>query len=203
MAEVKVSHRPFQWNPLNRAFCEHYVTVKQLKQAAIKAGYKEASASQKANELLKIPEIQEYIKFLQAELAESRKVSRERIAERLEQIAFADIRKFYKEDGTLKPIAELDDAEAAALSGFEVETLGENGAVIKIKRWDPVKALDSLVKLFGYDAPQKHVLVEDEKVAVIPYGQNVALARSEDEVLALPGGSARIDYSETIPHEEV
>ncbi len=58
------------------------------------------------------------------------------------RIAHADPRKFFPADGTPKKVHELDDEEAAALSGFE--PTGEAGKVV-----DRLKVLELLGRHFG------------------------------------------------------
>ena len=75
-------------------------------------------------------------------------------------MAFLDIRKAFDENGILKPIHELDDDTAAAISGLEVDKkvskmTDENGEPMveshlhKIKLSDKKGALDSLAKTLG------------------------------------------------------
>lgn len=129
-------------------------------QAAIRAGYAAGSAHVAASRLLRDDKVQSEIAKGRAEIAKKDEITHEWLRERYRMLATADIRKCFNEDGTLKAITELDDAEAAALAGCDVEevkiTGGEEGEsliearVKKIKRWDPTKALDALAKHTGF-----------------------------------------------------
>ena len=70
------------------------------------------------------------------------------------RIAFSDIRKIMKADGTYLPPAELDEDTARAVSSFEVDEKGK----IKYRFWDKNVALEKLFKhqgLFEKDNKQK------------------------------------------------
>ncbi|WP_152051812.1 terminase small subunit [Tautonia marina] len=90
----------------------------------------------------------------------------DRVIAELARLAFLDIRKAFDEEGNLKPIHELDDDTAAAISGLEVETLFEGkgsereavGRLHKIKLSDKKGALDSLAKTLGI-APDKLIVM--------------------------------------------
>lgn len=77
------------------------------------------------------------------------------------KLAFLDIRKAFNETGDLKPISEMDDATAAAVSGLEFEEVFEMqgsgadrervhvGRIHKLKLTDKRGALDSIAKHLG------------------------------------------------------
>lgn len=138
-------------------FCEEYLIDLNATQAAVRAGYSKKTANRIGSENLSKPDIQDYIQKKQQELKKKLSVSQEMVVEQFRKLAFSDIRKFYKEDGSLKKIHELDDDSAAALAGVEVDELWEGfgedrkqvGVTKKIKRWDPNKALESLARHLG------------------------------------------------------
>jgi hypothetical protein len=80
------------------------------------------------------------------------------------RIALADVRKLFRADGSLLPPTEWDDANAAAIAGFDVEDIYEGsgkdrtyvGTMRKVKRTDRLKALELLgrhKRLWGEDKP--------------------------------------------------
>lgn len=77
-----------------------------------------------------------------------------RVLRELAHVAFSDTRKLFAEDGRLKAPHEMDDETAASISGIEVEELFEGrgaerehvGTLRKVKRWDKVRALETLAK---------------------------------------------------------
>lgn len=148
-------------------FCKEYIACKfNGTQAAINAGYSEKTAVEIASENLIKPNIQKYLSEL-IEKADEKLglgISRERTLIEIARIAYSDIRKFYDEDGNLKPISKLDDDAAAVLAGFEVmeEKGGDGeghqvvlGITKKIRTYDKNKSLEMLAKHFKIysDAP--------------------------------------------------
>lgn len=147
------------------AFCQAYLIDFNATQAAIKAGYSESSARQIGTENLSKPSIRARIDALRQEMGKAFNITRERIAQEYARLAFFDIRNVYDADGELIPVPELSDDAAAAIAGIEVsnewdrDTDGKamiTGQLKKIKITDKRGALDSLVKLMGYAAPDKH-----------------------------------------------
>ncbi len=57
--------------PKQQAFCQHFLAELNATQAAIRAGYAEATANREGSRLLSNVDIQEEIQRLRAELAES------------------------------------------------------------------------------------------------------------------------------------
>lgn len=141
-------------NPNHERFCLEYVKDGNGTQAAIRAGYSANAARQQSSRLLTNAAIQRRLGELQAGIEKRSMVDADWVVAELVKIARADIRKFYRADGSLKPIAELDDDCAAALSGIEALEQGETGTLRKIKRWDRPKVLELLGKHFGL-WPQK------------------------------------------------
>lgn len=119
----------------------------------IRAGYSAKSANPDGSRMLANASVSQAIAEAQAKIAQSHGVTLDWLIERYKRIADADIRKFYDASGNLKPIHELDDACATAIAGIETATIGEGeGALVtvrKMKRWDPIKALDSLGRHLG------------------------------------------------------
>ncbi len=132
-------------------------------QAAIEAGYSEATAPQIASRLLKYVNVAALLEELNDKLKERAIVTKERIAAELAKIGFSDIRQVYDESGNLKPVHEITDDAAAALAGVEVDQLWGStpegkapiGETKKVKMWDKLKALAQLTDLYGYNAQTK------------------------------------------------
>lgn len=147
-------------NPNHERFCLEYVKDSNGTQAAVRAGYSANAARQQSSRLLTNAAIQRRLAELQEGIEKRSMVDADWVVAELVKIARADIRKFYRPDGSLKPIVELDDECAAALSGVEaVELAGAEGVVTqatlrKLKRWDRPKVLELLGRHFGM-WPQK------------------------------------------------
>lgn len=145
------------------AFCNEYLVDLNATQAAKRAKYSEDSAGSIGHELLKKPEIQHRIEQLREETGKGFNITRERVAQEYARIAYSDIGSLVNAEGGIKNIAGLPADVTAAISSVEVfeefETLGfekeKVGETKKLKLWDKVKALDSLCKLMGYNAPTR------------------------------------------------
>jgi phage terminase small subunit len=150
----------------HKRFCEEYMIDLNGKQAAIRTGYSEDRAEVTASELLARDDVKEYLILLKKQASEKLQIKGERVLKEYASIAFADIRKYYNQDGNLIPPGELDDEAAAALAGLEVfeefdfnkGSKKQTGLTKKIKLWNKLQALDSLAKhlgLFEEDNKQK------------------------------------------------
>lgn len=146
-----------------KRFCEEYLIDFNGAQAAIRSGYAESSAKEQASRMLTKDNVQEYIRFLQNETSNRLEITKERVIMEYARIAFADIRKAFDENSFLKPIQSIDDDTAAALAGIQSDELwgmtpdGKEriGDTRKIKMIDKKGALDSLCKVFGWNAADK------------------------------------------------
>lgn len=91
------------------------------------------------------------------------------------RIALFDPRKLFDKDGNVRPIHELDDDTAAALSAFEVNELQADGKVIghtrKMKFWDKGAAIEKAFRhlgLFEKDNAQRGESLALQVVLVAP-----------------------------------
>ncbi len=142
-------------------FCQSYLIDFNGARAARDAGYSEDSARSIAAENLTKPHITARIQQLRVEMGKAFNITRERIAQEYARLAFGDIRKIFKEDGSLLMPHEWDDDTAASIAGIDTDELFEGvgrereqvGVTKKVKLSDKRAALDSLVKLMGYAAP--------------------------------------------------
>jgi phage terminase small subunit len=125
--------------------------------AALAAGFAPKWANTKGSTLLRDP----YVKLLLEEGSRRAAVRAELTVERMLRevmdVAFVDPRKFYRDNGTLVPPSEWDDAMAAAVSSFQVTELwsgkGDDrhlaGHTTKVKFWPKLEASDKLMKHLG------------------------------------------------------
>lgn len=139
-----------------KLFADEYLIDLNASAAYKRAGYigKGATADVQGSKLLRNPKVAEYISARQKSLQEKMHITQERVLAEYAKLAFLDPRKFFKPNGDLIPITELDDSTAAALSGMDiVENRGEGGLVVdytkKIKMIDKKGALDSIARILG------------------------------------------------------
>lgn len=139
--------------------------------AAVAAGYSEKTSHQAASRLLRDVQIRDAIAQRRAALVEKFELTTERTLREIARLAYADPRKFYNADGTLKQVHELDDDTAATIASVELEEIKADGVVIgmtrKVKQWDKNAALEKAMKHLGeYEADNRqrnpiHELSED------------------------------------------
>lgn len=156
MAEKKLSER-------ERRFVEAYMGQAQgnATKAAELAGYSVKSAGRIGFRLSKKVHIQAAIGLRQDKLSEKTGVTAERVIAELGLIAFSDIRGLFDEHGKLRPINELPEDIARTLASVEVsrerikvrtadkEEITTEEALVKVRSWDKVQALQLLARKFG------------------------------------------------------
>lgn len=138
---------------MREAFCREYVIDKNGNRAAIAAGFAKTGARQKAWSLLQEPAVQKRIVELTKRLLHKTDITAERVMLELARLAFSDVRGLYDEHGNLKPVHELDDDQAAAIAGLDIETsTSEDGKrsirTTKVRRTDKTQALQTLARHF-------------------------------------------------------
>lgn len=130
------------------------------KQAAIRAGYSERTASVIASELLAKPNVRTEIYRQYRAIYSSLGVKAQRVLAELVRIGFSDVRELFGADGQLLDVKSLPDSIASAVSSVEVVRRPgrPNGKgdgddtdeyIHKIRLWDKTKALAMLGKHFG------------------------------------------------------
>ncbi|HHT8835116.1 TPA: terminase small subunit [Burkholderia cenocepacia] len=148
--------------PKQALFVDEYLRDMNATQAAIRAGYSAKTAESAGPRLLGNVRVQQAISAARERLAKKFEITRDRVMLEYARLAFADPRAFFREDGTLKSVPELDEDTAAALAAFEVveQQVGEADAdgnltfvpvhTRKVKWSDKKGALDSIAKIMGW-----------------------------------------------------
>lgn len=112
--------------------------------------WKDETVWSKASVLASNDKVRERVRELIAMAAAVNEISVERVIKEIARLAFFDIRKLVDADGKPKPLQELDDDTAAAISGLEVARVGNamigEGEVLKFKISDKNSALEKLGK---------------------------------------------------------
>lgn len=140
--------------PKQRLFIREYLIDLNATQAAIRAGYSKKTAYSIGQQNLKKVEIAAAIEQAFIERCKRTDITANRVLQEIARISFLDIRKMYNADGSFKPIHELDDDTAAAVSGIEVEQVWEGrgedreqvGTIHKVKLSDKRGALEMLAR---------------------------------------------------------
>jgi phage terminase small subunit len=183
---------PRPLTPKQQRFVEEYLIDLNATAAYKRAGYVGTgrAAENAASRLLGNVGVKAAIQAKRQVISEKTEVTIERVIKELSRIAFCDIRKLYRPDGTFKPITELDDDSAATLAGVEVfeEFAGRGdsreliGHVRKVKRWDKLSALVKLGEHQGMFVKKVEVSGKDGgpvPITVINVVQPVAATEPE------------------------
>lgn len=150
-----------------KRFCEEYIFDFNATRAAKSAGYSEDTAGAIGHENLKKPEIQAYIKELQTDLEKTSGISRLMVLREHQKLAFSSIAHLHDTWIDRREFEKLSDDQKACIA--EIQTQIRKTSVVregqpeqdietefvKIKLYDKQKALDSISKMLGFDAPDK------------------------------------------------
>lgn len=102
-------------NAQQERFVTEYLIDLNATQAAIRAGYSAKTATWIGPQLLKKPHVASQVGALQQKRGEKTGITAARVIQEITRLAFFDPRKLLYEDGTPKPMNELDDDTAAAI----------------------------------------------------------------------------------------
>lgn len=167
--------------PKQAAFVAEYLIDLNASAAARRAGYSEKTAGAIGDKLLKKAEIQESLSAAMKARANRTEITQDRVLQELGRIGFSDLRCYFHDDGSLKPIHELDDDAAAALSGVKVVTtsVGEDVLYVKeIKLWDKKGGLELIGKHLKMFTEKVEVDVSDSLRDILTGRLNKALEKS-------------------------
>jgi phage terminase small subunit len=137
-----------------KLFIEAYLTNGgNASQAAIAAGYSPHTAGVTGSRLLKHAEVLAQLQQRRNALLSKLELTTESVLKSLAQAVHFDPRKLYDASGGLKPIHDLDEDTAMALSGFEVTEEKDRGKVVgftkKVKWLDKNAAREQAMKHLG------------------------------------------------------
>ena len=141
-------------NDKQKLFAEEYLKDLHITKAATRAGYSEKSAHVQGHELLKNPKIQAYVQKLMDRRSRRTEITRDNVLIELAKLAFVNVKDLFTNDGKLKPISELPDDVAGAISGIDVgvvktirgDQVTTEMSVAKIRFWDKRGSLELLGK---------------------------------------------------------
>lgn len=196
-------------DPKRRLFVKEYLVDLSAPKAAERAGF----APQAGTKLLREPLVARAVeRAVQRREAQIERTA-ERVLEEVGSIAFSDLRKAFREDGSLLPPHEWPDELAPAMSSVKVNELFEYqdradggrgkekvqvGFTKEIKLWDKPAALNLLGKYLKLWNDQIEVKVsamsDDERVlraeALITAG--LARAREQGLLVAAPSPETQV-----------
>lgn len=117
--------------PRQRRFVEEYLVDMNGRQAAIRAGYTATTAHVQAAKMLKKDNITAAVTAGIALRSHRTEVEAEAVLRRLWQMANFDIRKLFKDDGSMKAITELDDETALGVVSIKVVELKDGDGNVR------------------------------------------------------------------------
>lgn len=138
-------------NDRSRRFCEEYLIDLNATQAALRAGYKPATARDASEWINRAhpqkPELRREIDRQMAERARRTGISAERVVRELARLGFADLLKIVNPDtGELLPGISEDDSVAIA---SVIRRTGYNTTEVEVRLADKLRALELLGKHLG------------------------------------------------------
>lgn len=178
MAQKRKSHR-------EKLFILEYMKDRDGAAAMRRMGFRGKRPDCASYKLLQKPSVKHEIDRLLSQAIDHSKVSAERVLQEIQRIAFSDVRTLFDREGRFKPLHELDDENAAQISGIEVEEIYETqyeeggarrvnvGRLTKLKRWEKIRALELLgrhLKLF--EQPVAPGATTGPGLTVIVQGEN-------------------------------
>jgi phage terminase small subunit len=137
-----------------RQFVAEYLIDLNATQAATRAGYSAKTANEQGARLLTNVSVQIELQTAMKARSQRTEVTADRVLAEFAKLAFLDPRRFYDDQGALKPVHLLDADVAAALVGVDVVDSYDKDAQAttttkKIKFADKKGALDSCARHLG------------------------------------------------------
>lgn len=144
--------------PKQEAFARHVAGTTGTLSDAYRTIYSAARMSDKqvheeASRLAANHKVAARIAELRERAAERAEISMGHTLREIARLAFFDVRKLVGDDGTPKPLQELDEDTAAAISSVDLARIGNAevgvGEVLKVRMADKLQALEKLAKYLG------------------------------------------------------
>lgn len=147
-----------------RLFCYYYMESLNVFQAGVKAGYSPNYSRTRIYEMLEKDSIKAFLKKLREQQKQDFLISQEKILNRHVQVAFSDINEYFEEDGSLKPLSEVDGSLVRKIKIIKKD--GFESAEIQLIEKCP--SLAWLTKFAGLDPDtniaKQRLEIEKEKV---------------------------------------
>lgn len=147
-----------------KIFCREYIYDWNGTRAAIIAGYSEKTATAIACENLTKPNIKQYIEEIQKDLEKQAGISRLKILNEHQKLAFTSIAHLHNTWIERKEFESLtqDQRDSICEISTQVKKMYDNEnekeievEFVKIKLYDKQKSLDAICKMLGYNEPEK------------------------------------------------
>lgn len=179
-------------------FCNKYVECGNASEAYRYAydtskTIKPETVWRKAKEVLDNGNVSARIEELQKKMEERGMITREMIVAEYAKIAFSSIAHLHKTWITRKEFEELTEEQKASIKSIDTkvrkvissEGLDVDIEHVKIELYDKLKALDSISRMYGYDAPKKIEVTGKDGEEIIPGKVNIEIVYNKKEDLDL------------------
>ena len=166
-------------SPRQAKFCAEYLIDSNGKQSAVRAGYAPKNAEVTASRLLTLPKVQrELAKHREVVQERCLEITTDRVKQELGRIGLIRVGDFYSDDGKMLEPHALPEHAQAAVSSIKltrvrvhrtmdgVTETEVNEAVVELKTWDKVRALELLGKTYGMFADKTMVSADVSLLAV-------------------------------------
>ena len=168
-----------------RIFCQEYIfewNATKAYRAAYVSVTNDNSAAASASALLRNPKIQKYVSDIQNDLEKTCGISKVKILFEHKKLAFSSIASLHNTWISRKEFETLTEDQKACISEIDTKIKTEfeydpdnpkekkpiEVEYVKIKLYDKQKALDSITKMLGYEAPSKSELTGKDGKPLIP-----------------------------------
>jgi phage terminase small subunit len=179
-----------------RIFCQEYIfdwNATRAYRTAYVSATNDNSAAASASALLRNPKIQKYVSDIQDDLEKTCGLSKAKILFEHKKLAFSSIASLHNTWISRKEFETLTDDQKACISEIDTKIKTEfeydpdnpkekkpvEVEYVKIKLYDKQKALDSITKMLGYEAPSKTELTGKGGKPLIPTIQIEVIDRAE------------------------
>lgn len=164
--KIAKKHKNRKLTDKEERFCYQYVLLLNGAKAAIAAGYAVKSARITASKLLTKANIQERVKRLKDNLADTAEISALRVLKEYEKMAFSSIAHLHDEWIELRQFEALTEDQKSIIKSISTKTLKKNIGTkdepelidveyVKIELHDKPTALKGIREMCGFDAPKE------------------------------------------------
>ena len=168
-------------------FCHEYVVDWNASRACRVAGYSKNSCYEQGSQNLTKLNIQEYIEFIQKDLAKLAGISALKNIQELSKIAYSSIAHLHNTWVELKVFEKLTDDQKASIESIDTktETRSDDGVLIdtnyvKIKLFSKTQAIETINKMLGWNAPEKRENLNIELIS--PEDKLKRLQKLKDQI---------------------
>lgn len=134
-------------------FVEEYLVDLNGKQAAIRAGYRSATAEAQASRLLRHVGVRVALENAMKARSERTEVTADRVLNELAKIAFSNMKDYWPQPGERVDLSRLDEDRTAAIKEITIEEKVDRAGVlhrhIHLRLHDKIGALNSLARHLG------------------------------------------------------